>query len=165
MRHFKLATICAVFVLAVSMSAFAGSVNNFSNVQLTGGSGNTFASGSFTFTGNASGGTFSNLSLSFNGAFNDVATNGGGQAFCAKGWCGFAWKTKVDGDFVWNIIAFNPSNGQIQEWGGIADSQNYGNFKFLSVPEGGARLSYLMLSAMAVFGGIFLSGKQRRSTL
>ncbi|HWY58746.1 MAG TPA: hypothetical protein VNZ03_30055 [Terriglobales bacterium] len=164
-RYFNLASFCIVFLLAVSTFASANSNDSFSGATLIGVSGT--ASGQFTFSGNGSAGTFSNLSIAFNGGVfaGNGASNGGGQAICAGGWCGFGWQTTLgNGDKVWNLIAFNPSSGQFQEWGGISNSQYQGGFDYLSVAEGGATLSYLMLSALAIFGGIFLSGKRRRST-
>jgi len=164
-RYCKWAGVCVVFSVLLCLPAFAGSVYSFSNETLTGSSGST-VSGSFTFTGSASGGTFSNLSLSFNsGAFAGINASdaGGGKATCLLGFCGFSWQTQVGNVWVWNSIVLNIRTGQYWDLGGIANWQNQWNFDPMPLPEGGAELSYVMLSAMAVFGGIFVSSKQRRA--
>ena len=162
MRYLKLVTICGLFLVAASLTASAGSINDsFSNAALTGVSGT--ASGSFTF--NTSSDTFSNLSLSFNGGvFGGLGAQdaSGGQGSCINNLCGFYWQTNVPGDSVWNTIVLNIQTGQYEDFGGIYNWQNYGGFNYLSVPEGDATVAYLMLSAFAVLGGIFISGKQRR---
>jgi hypothetical protein len=163
MRHFKLATICAVFVLAVSMSAFAGSVNNFSGA-LTGVS-NSQVSGWFSF--NSQTDQFSNVSISFassilgngNASPGSVITHQGPGGQWWFQWWGFA----SNGDIVAYKVTLN-ANGTFQATGGIADWQGDKGMFNLSVPEGGTRVGYLMLSAIAVFGGIFISSKQRRGT-
>ena len=71
------------------------------------------------------------------------------------------WGLANNGDFVLYDVTLN-ANGTFQAIGGIADWHgDHGKFD-LSVPEGGARMSYLMLSAIVALGGILLSGKQRR---
>src|SRR5580692_347814 len=161
MRRFKLATVCVMFLLAVSLSASACSGDCFSNVNLTGVSGS--ASGSFTF--NTSTDTFSNLSLSFNGGvFNGITAsdkNGGGS--CFLGVCGISWKTVVNGDTVWNTVVLNLKTGQYQDFGGIYNWKNQGTFNYLQVPEGGNSLVYLMLSSIALFAGFLTSRKRRRA--
>jgi hypothetical protein len=157
-RYFTLA-MCAALLLVLSLPALADS-DSFSNVQLKGASGTV--SGSFTF----SNGTFSNLSLSFkDGVFGVVnafdASGGKGQQ--QGQWYVFTWKTKVGKDWVWNKVSFDPSNGQYHESGWIANRQDKGKFN-LQVPEGGTPLSYLVLSGLAVFAGILMSGKRRRTT-
>lgn len=162
-RFFKLTVFSVALVFAASVSAFAGSItDSFSGAALTGVSGT--ASGSFTF--NSSNDTFSNLSVSFNGGvFSGVNASdpNGGQGTCIGNLCGFYWQTGAKGDSVWDTIVLNIQTGQYEDFGGIYNWQNQGDFNYLSVPEGGAKLAYLMLSALAMFGGIFLSGKQRRS--
>jgi hypothetical protein len=166
--HSKMAIVSVVLLLVLSLPAFADSNGSFSNEKLIGSSGSTL-SGSFTFTGNASGGTFSNLSLSFNGgAFGGVSASDakGGKATCAFGLCSFSWKAKAaNGDWVWDKIVLNVKTGQYQDFGRINNWQN--RWKFdppVPVPEGGTPLSYLMLSGLAVSFGILMSGKQRRTT-
>jgi hypothetical protein len=160
-RHFRIVGICALFLLVVSLSA---SANSFSNFKLSGNSG-SYVSGSFSF--NTSTHAFSGVSMSFDqGAFAGVQANGpSGQGVYVKGQGYlYSWGTTVHGSLVWCSILFNPASGQFREWGGIAKGKYYGDFDYSRVPEGGAELTYLMLSAIAVFGGILLSSKQRRTT-
>ena len=114
MRYLKLASASVLFLLAVSLSAFANSHNSFSNVNLTGISGTV--SGGFTF--NSSSDTFSNISLSFNGGvFNGVdASDGGGKATCRLGVCGFSFREHVPhGGWVSDTILFNLKTGQFED--------------------------------------------------
>jgi hypothetical protein len=163
-RYFNSTNVCVLFLLAVSLSASATSNDSFSNVSLVGTSG--AVSGSFTF--NTSTDQFSGISLSFNGgAFGGAtASNGGGKGTCYQGFCGFYFQGKAsDGAWVTDTIIVNLKTGQFDTFGGIYNWKNQGgDFNYLSVPEGGAKLSYLILSAIAVFGGILISGKQRRIT-
>jgi len=162
-RYFNSASVCILFLLAVSLSASATSNDSFSNVNLVGTSG--AVSGSFTF--NSSTDSFSGISLSFNGGLfgGASASDGGGKATCFLGLCGFYWQGKAsDGAWVTDTIIFNLKTGQYDTFGGIYQWRQGGDFNYLSVPEGGAKLTYLMLSAIAVFGGILISGKQRRIT-
>lgn len=163
-RHIKVLSACALFVLLASLSASAGTICNFSNVKLTGSSGST-ASG--TFTVNATTHVFSGVSITFNGgAFGGIQANGGnlkgiwvqGQQYL------YSWITTVNGSLVGWSILYDFKTGQFHEWGGISNWKNKGNFDYLSVPEGGAELTYMMLSGIVVFGGILISGKQRRTS-
>jgi hypothetical protein len=156
-RSSKFAVVCAAFVLSAAICASAGSTDNFSG-PLIGASGTE--SGCFTFDSSTD--TFSNINLSFAGStFGNVnAANGGAKAACANGICGYFWQTQVGSDWVWDAIVVY-ANGQYQDFGGISNSKNYGGFNYMSVPEGGSRLAYLLLSAIAVFGAIFVSGKSR----
>ena len=163
-RCAKLAVVCALFLFCVSLSAFANSSNGgFNNVELTGVSGT--ASGSFTF--NFANDTFSGLALSFTGGvFNGMrAKNGGGNASCLLGVCGFFFKSQMgNGDWVWETVLINIRNGQYQSFGGISNWQNQGNFNYnMAVPEGGTALAYLMLSGFAIFAAILIAGKRRRT--
>jgi hypothetical protein len=166
-RYCKLASVCALFLLAVSLSASAGSINNFDfeNATLTGVSKGGTVSGSFSF--NSKTDQFSNISISFvSSVFGTVDASDprwGNGSYQGKGWWEFTWKPKVDGDTIVYSMLFNTITGQFQASGSIANWQNQkGNFD-LSVPEGGTPLSYLMLSGLAVFAGILISGKQRRA--
>jgi hypothetical protein len=162
MRYLKLASASVLFLLAVSLSAFANSHNSFSNVNLTGISGTV--SGGFTF--NSSSDTFSNISLSFNGGvFNGVdASDGGGKATCRLGVCGFSFREHVPhGGWVSDTILFNLKTGQFEDLGGIYKGRKGGDFSYMSVPEGGTPLPYLMLSGFAIVAGILISGKRRRA--
>ena len=161
-RSSKLACICVLFLLAVPFSAYANSNDNFSNVSLVGTSGTV--SGSFSF--NSSTDTFSSISLLFGGtAFGgDKASNGGGKAICAFGFCGYSWKTQLaDGSWVTDTIILNLKTGQYSDVGGIYNGRTGGDFKYLSVPEGGTELAYLLLSGFAILSGILISGKRRRA--
>jgi hypothetical protein len=163
-RYCKLASLCAAFLLILSLPALAGSVNSFSNVKLQGVSGTV--SGSFTFDSTTD--QFSNCSLSFTGsAFNGVNVNDPnsvkGTYVPGQGWL-FVWGTNdKSGDTIWYSILLNPATNQYWTAGWIANWQQHGNFNYSQVPEGGAELTYLLLSAMAVFCGILMSGKQRRA--
>jgi hypothetical protein len=148
-------------VLAVSLCASADSNDSFSNVSLTGVSGT--ASGSFSF--NSSTDTFSNVSLSISGGvFSGDNASGGKGGGCILGICGFYWQTQLaNGDWVVDTILLNLKTGQYQDFGGIYNWKNDGDFNYLSVPEGGAVLSYLTLSGFAMLAGILISGKRRRA--
>jgi hypothetical protein len=160
-RYFKLAAVCAAFVLSVAMCASAGSTDHFSGT-LNGVS--ESVSGSFTF--NSPTDSFSNIKLSFTGStFGSVNASdpSGGQGTCQNGVCGFLWKTQVGSDTIWDLIVVTLSTGQFQDAGTISNSRNNGGFNYMSVPEGSSALAYLLLSAGAIFGGIFMSGKNRRT--
>jgi hypothetical protein len=162
MQSLKLASVSALFVLAVSLSAFANSGDSFSNVNLTGVSGTV--SGSFVF--NSATDTFSSISLSFGGTVfgQDQASNGGGHGTCAFGFCGYSWQTKLsDGDWVWDTIVLNLKTGQYKDFGGVYNFENKGGFNYMSVPEGGTPMPYLLLSGFAILAGILISGKRRRT--
>jgi hypothetical protein len=157
-RYFKLAAVCAAFVLSVAMSASAGSTDNFSG-PLTGVA-NSTVTGSFSF--NSATDQFTNVSLSFTspifvlgkGNVDPGSLNGSKGSFQWKGWAN-------NGDFVIYDVTVN-ANGTFQVTADVSNWQNYGKFNYMSVPEGGSRLAYLFMSAIAMFGAIFFSGKNRR---
>lgn len=162
-RSLKISGIWAIFIFLASLSASAGTICNFSNVKLTGTSGSNVSG---TFTVDSTNHTFSNVSISFNGgAFGGINANGAnmqgtwiqGQQYL------YSWLTLVNGNLVGWAILYDFKTGQYEEWGGIANWQNKGSFNYLSVPEGGAELTYMMLSGIALFAGILVSGKQRRA--
>jgi hypothetical protein len=159
MRYLKLASASVMFLLAVSLCAFANSHDSFSNVNLTGVSGTV--SGGFTF--NSSTDTFSHISLLFKGgAFNGVHASDGGKATCRLGVCGFSFQEHVPkGGWVSDTIRFNLKTGQFEDLGGIYKGRKGGDFSYMSVPEGGTPLPYLMLSGFAILAGILISGKRR----
>jgi hypothetical protein len=163
-RSLKLATVCAIFLLAASLSASACSGDCFSNVNLVGNSGGN-AGGSFTF--NSSTDTFSNLSLSFNGGVFSGLTGldaKGGKGICVLGICEFSWQTTLkNGDTVWETILLNVKTGQYQDQGGIYNWKNEGGFNYLSVAEGGNSLAYLLVCGMALFAAIVGSRKRRHA--
>jgi hypothetical protein len=164
-RYLKLASSCGVFLLAVSLSAFGNSNGTFSDVSLVGAPGT--ASGGFMF--NSTTDSFSDLSVSFTGSeFGGLGSSdisGGQGTSLGGGLYGFSWQTQLsNGDLVWDSVVFDVNNGQYLDFGGIEtqNRQNQGDFNYLSVPEGGTPLSYLMLSGVAMFAGIFISRKRRR---
>jgi hypothetical protein len=149
----------------VCLPALADSNDNFSNETLTGNSGST-VSGSFTF--NSTTDSFSNISLSFNGgAFNGINASdaSGGKATCLLGFCGFSWQTLVGNVLVWDTIVINVKTGAYQDFGGIYNWRNQWNFDPppMSAPEGASSLAYLTLTGLAIFAGIVISGKKRRT--
>ena len=160
-RSIRIFGVCAIFIFLVSFSASASTICNFSGVKLTGTSGSSVSG---TFTVDSTNHTFSNVALSFNGgAFGGIKANGGnmqgiwiqGQQYL------YTWFTTVSGNLVsWSIV-YDFKTGQYKEWGGISNWKNKGDFNYLSVPEGGAELTYMMLSGVALFGGILISGKRR----
>jgi hypothetical protein len=165
-RYVKLALAGAAVWLILALPAFAGSVYNFSKETITGKSGSTL-SGSFTFTGNATGGTFSNITLSFDGgAFGGLKASdlSGGKAKCALGLCRFSWSEKLSNGWVWDTIVLNVKTGTFQDLGEIYNWRNRWNFDPMPVPEGGTSLAYLILAALAVYAGFLISGKKRRAT-
>jgi hypothetical protein len=162
--------VCAAFLVLVCVPALAGSHNsfsneNFANVALVGVS-DTKVSGSFSF--NSKTDKFSNCAISFSGnsIFNginatDLKSVKGKYEEGQGSWL-FTWQTHVGRDVIWYSILFNPNNGQFSVSGWIKNGEYRGEWS--SVPEGGAMLAYLLLTGMAVFAGILLSGKQRRVT-
>jgi len=156
-RYFKLAAVCAAFVLSVTMCASAGSTDNFSGPIA--GVANSTVTGSFSF--NSATDQFTNVSLSFTSP-NSVLGDGNvdpGSLNGSKGsfkWWGFA----KNGDLVIYDVTLN-ANGTFQVIGDVVNRQHYGGFN-MAVPEGGSKLAYLLMSAVAMFGAIFFSGKKRR---
>src|ERR1700733_5856567 len=160
-RYSKFAAVSVMFVLALSICASASSNDNFSG-PLQGASGNV--SGSFTF--NSSNDSFSNVTLSFTGCtFGNVnaSDSNGGPGSCKNGVCEFVWETQVGSDTIWDVILVTLSTGQFQDAGTISNYKNNGGFNYMSTPEGGSALAYLFMSALAVFGAIALSGRNRRT--
>jgi len=164
-RSFKLASVCILFVVLVSLSASAGSSNNFSGAKLTGVSGGGTVGGGFSF--NSITHQFSNISVSFvSSAFGTVNANMqgtmNGQWSNGKWW--FQWSTIKNGDLIIYNVSFDPTKNQFSASGSIANFWNQGNYTYMGVPEGGAQLSYLMLCGFAVFSGILISKKRRPAT-
>jgi hypothetical protein len=67
------------------------------------------------------------------------------------------------GGWVSDTILFNLKTGQFEDLGGIHKGRKGGDFNYMSVPEGGTSLPYLMLSGFAILAGILISGEQRRA--
>jgi hypothetical protein len=161
-RYLKLATVCAAFLLAASLCASAGSIDSFSG-QLKGVANGTVSG---TFSLNSQTGQFSNVYISFSGSGLGSGNADPGSLMGHKGadglWSFLWWGSASNGDLVLYDVKLL-ANGTFQVIGGIADWHgDNGRFNLL-VPEGGAPLSYLMLSALAMVAGILVSGKQRRS--
>jgi hypothetical protein len=162
-RYSKLASVFALFVLAVSISASAGSDDSFSGAKLTGVSQGGTASGTFFF--NTTTHQFSDIAVSFvSSVFGNVNANyqGSINGTYANGLWSFQWSKVKNGDLIKYKISFNPVTGQFTASGSIANWWNQGNFN-MSVPEGETPLSYLMLSGFAMFAGIVIAGKRRRA--
>ena len=162
-RSLKLATVCVISVLALSLSAYANSNDSFQNATLTGVSGGGDVSGTFDFNN----GKFSDISVSFvSTVFGNVsATDSGsinGIYNSAKGTWSFQWQTIKGWDLITYDVVYNPNTNQFTASGSIQNLWNQGSFNYMQVPEGGNSLAYLLLSGMALFIAIFLSRKQRR---
>ena len=160
-RYFNLAAICAAFVLSVAMYASAGSTDNFSGPLIGAFWRQRNQDRSHLISKQTRSPTSSSHLLAAPSE-NVNTSNGGGQATCANGFCGIYWQTTVGGDTIWDGIIINMATGQFEDLGYIFNSKNYGGFNYMSAPEGGSRLAYLLMSAAAVFGAIFVSGKYRR---
>jgi hypothetical protein len=162
-RYFGIAAFVATLML-VSLPASADSNDNFSNVQLSGGNVSGTVAGGFTFTQSSD--TFSNISLQFNSSIGtvDAYLSSAHGIVLGKNLVELLWKTKVGRDTVWCSITLNTLTNQFLEAGWLAKGNHYGGFDYMSAPEGDATLAYLLLSGVAVFAGILLSGKQRRVT-
>jgi hypothetical protein len=148
MRYLKLASVSALFLLAVSLSAFANSINDFSGATLSGISA-TGASGSFAFSSSTD--KFSNAPHSFGG--NSISegvkvTNRLTSEYFIS-----------EGSFSGGTLSDDSDEGFLGE-----DRLGDKHRKKWNVPEGGAEVTYLLLSGIAVLAGILVSSKQRRAT-
>ena len=162
-RSLKLATVCVISVLALSLSAYANSNDSFQNATLTGVSGGGDVSGTFDFNN----GKFSDISVSFvSTVFGNVsATDSGsinGIYNSVKGTWSFQWQTIKGWDLITYDVVYNPSTNQFTASGSIQNLWDQGKFNYMQVPEGGNSLAFLLLSGIALFVAIFLSRKQRR---
>jgi hypothetical protein len=148
----------ALCVIAFSMNAFAGSIDQFKySTNVTPGSDDTTLNATFTY--NTKTDTFTKETLTFvGGVFNGVSVT---ITAPQKGDT-FKFDKKVDGDMVQYTIVFNPLTDSYYAYGTITKGKNEGSFQYNSVPEGGNQLSYLLASALTLAAGIFLAGKQRR---
>jgi hypothetical protein len=164
-RYSKLATVFALFVLAVSISASARSINDsFSGTKLTGVSQGGTVSGTFSF--NTATDQFSNIAVSFvSNAFGNVNATDQGSIMgkLVNGLWSFQWSTIKNGDLIIYQVVFNPNTNQFTASGSIANFWNQGKFSSMSMPEGETPLSYLMLSGFAMFAGIAVASKRRRA--
>ena len=160
-RYFKLAAVSTAILLAASNCASAGSIDSFSG-KLNGVSNGTVSG---TFLLNTQTGQFSNVYLSFSGLGLGSGNVDPGTVNGHKGLDGlwsFWWGGKAsNGDYVLYDVKLL-ANGTFQVVGGITDAHGDNGVFKMTVPEGGTPVSYLMLSALAMFAGILISGKQRR---
>jgi hypothetical protein len=165
LRSLKLATVCVISLLALSLSAYANSNDSFQNAILTGVSHGGDVSGTFDF--NSSTNQFSNISVSFvSTVFGDVNASDFGSIngvynHVTGNWS-FQWQTIKNGDLITYDVIYNPNTNQFTASGSIQNLWNQGKFNYMQVPEGGNSLAYLLLSGIALFVAIFLSRKQRR---
>jgi hypothetical protein len=166
--YLRLASVCVFFLLAVSLSASANSSNDgFNNVNLTGVPGGGTVSGAFSF--NSQTGLFSNISVSFvSSLFGNINASDPFSIYGTKNNAGqysfqFQAFNLKGGDWITYNVLYNPLTNQFSASGSIANLWNQGNFNYMSAPEGGAQLSYLLLSGLAMFVGILMSRKQRRA--
>jgi hypothetical protein len=155
--------------VAVSLTASAGSIDHFKDVALTGVSKGGTVSGSFSFNNKTD--QFSNISVSIVssvfGKINVSDPYSGHRTYKGQGWWEFTWKTKVDGDTIVDSMLFNTITNQLINFevgGAISNRRHQGDFNYISVPEGGTSLSYLVLSGIAMFAAILISGKHRRTS-
>jgi hypothetical protein len=164
-RYSKLGGVCGLFLLAVSLTASAGSIDHFKDVALTGVSKGGTVSGSFSFNNKTD--QFSNISVSIVssvfGKINVSDPYSGHGTYEGQGWWEYTWKAKVHGDTIVDSMLFNTITNRFEVGGGIGNRRTQGDFNYISVPEGGTPLSYLMLSGIAMFAGILIYGKQRRT--
>jgi len=147
MQSLKLASFSTVFLLAVSLSAFANSINDFSGATLSGISA-TGASGFFAFSSAPH--SFGGNSISEGVKVTNRLTSG---YFISEG-------SFSGGSFSRGTFSDDSDEGFLGE-----DHLGGKHRKKWNVPEGGAEVTYLLLSGIAVLAGILISGKQRRATL
>jgi hypothetical protein len=145
-RYCGLVSVCAMFLLVVCLPALAGPVNGFSGATLSGISAPS-ASG-FSST------EFSHAPVSFGGnwMFAGVRVTNrhvSGYSISEGSFSGGSFSEDSDGGF----------SRKDRRHGGCGERKDCH-----SIPEGGAEVTYLMLSGIAVFAGILISGKQRRAT-
>jgi hypothetical protein len=153
MRSLKLASVSSLFLLAVSLSAFADSNNDFSGATLSGISA-TGASESFAFSSSTE--RFSNAPQSFGG--NSISEGVKVTNRLTSGYF-ISEGSFSGGSFSGGTFSDDSDEGFLGE-----DRLEGKHRKKWHVPEGGAEVTYLLLSGIAVLAGILISGKQRRAT-
>jgi hypothetical protein len=147
-KSLKLASVSALFLL-VSLSAFADPINDFSGATLSGISA-AGASGSFAFSSSTD--KFSNAPHSFGG--NSISE-------------GVKVTDRLMGGYFISEGSFSAGTFSDDSDEGFLGEDRFGDKhgkKRWNVPEGGAEVTYLLLSGIAVLAGILISGKQRRAT-
>jgi hypothetical protein len=134
-------------------------------VALTGVSKGGTVAGSFSFNNKTD--QFSNISVSIVssvfGKINVSDPHSGHGTYEGQGWWEYTWKRKVDGDTIVYSMLFNSITNQFEVGGAISNRRKQGDFSYISVPEGGTSLSYLVLSGIAMFAAVLISGKHRRT--
>jgi hypothetical protein len=99
------------------------------------------------------------------GAFGGITEKFSGVATCKGSTCVYALNTTVNGDNLSYTVTFSDPAGSlnlISANGDIWNTKKNGTFIYSAVPEGGSKLSYLIPSGIALFAGMWFSGKQRR---
>jgi len=165
-RFGKLASVCALFLLAMSLSAYANSNDSFHNATLTGVHHGGDVSGTFDF--NSTTHEFSDISVSFvssvfgNVNASDFGSINGTYNHATGNWS-FQWQTIKNGDLITYDVVYNPKTNQFTASGSIQNWWKQGNFNYMAVPEGGNSLFYLMFSSVALCAGFLASRKRRRA--
>jgi hypothetical protein len=154
--YFKLGVLLCV--IALSIGAYAGSIETFNYSTAVSGVSNTTVQGTFNF--NTSTDTFTLASLSFVG--NSIFGGLSGTIMNPQFGNTFVFNKIIDGYTVSYDIVLNPLNGSYTADGSITTGGTIGTFKYSQVPEGGARLSYLLASGLTLLAGIALAVKPRR---
>jgi hypothetical protein len=149
-RYCKLVGVSVAFLLLVSLTASAGPIKSFSVGALSGIS--------------AGGGSGSLDSSTFTGKFSNVPRSLDGNSMFqgAKVSSGLMSGYSTSGGSFSGVVFSSDSDGGFSD-----ENRRHGCGKRKNcypVPEGGAQLTYVMFSAIAVFCGILISGKQRRTT-
>ena len=154
-QYLKLVSVSAVFLLVVSLSAFANSINDFSGAALSGISA-TDASGFFAFSSSTD--KFSNAPHSFGG--NSISEGVKVTNRLTSGYF-ISEGSFSGGSFSRGTFSDDSDEGFLGEDG---FSNGHRHRKKWNVPEGGAEITYLLLSGIAILAGILISGKQRHAT-
>jgi hypothetical protein len=158
----------ALLVVALTVSASAGSITYKLKPESVTGSKSTIVTPQFTFNSNTDKITGT---LTFKGGiFNGITDSFSGTAKCNKksGICSYTFFTTVKGDKIsytidlsqWNHWNLTAAFGSIWNWkydGTFCYTNSYAK-----APEGGSRFSYLAPAGFMIFGGIFLSGFRRQ---
>jgi hypothetical protein len=147
-------------VIALSISAFAGSITTFKYSAVVSGVPNTTVNGTFKY--NTSTDAFTSVSLSFVG--NSIFGGLSGTVTKPQFGSNFVFNETVGGYTVSYNILLNVLNpGSYTAQGYIANGLTSGTFGFKrQVPDGGSQISYLLASGLVLFAGMLLAGKQRR---
>ena len=160
-KYCKLVGLLLAMTMALSICAAAGSIVTVKYVTKLNGVSDTFVHGSITYDRATN--TFVSVSLSFvgNSVFRGV-----------KGTVTSRNRHVFSSNRRWADIrcpqhhAQSPGAGSYSADGSITKGLLMARWhKPQSVPEGGTALSYLLSSGLVLVGGIWLAGKQRRTSL